>query len=180
VSGQVVAVSCSAGHRFSKENQLQIRLRAGLGVEGDVHATAAERHRSGSPTRDARPNLRQVHLLHAELFDELAPAGFRLKAGDIGENITTRGLDLLGLPLGTRLHLGATAVVRVTGLREPCSQLDRFQRGLKAAMLVPDASSGVAPRCGIMAVVVADGDVAPGDPIHVELPDEPHSPLEPL
>lgn len=180
MSGEVVAVSCSGGHRFSKQNQLQIRLQAGRGVEGDVHATAVERHRSGRATADARTNLRQVHLLHAELFDELAAAGFRVKAGDIGENITTRGLDLLNLPLGTRLHLGATAVVRVTGLREPCSQLDRFQRGLKAAMLVPDPASGLRPRCGIMAVVLADGELAPGDPIRVELPEEPHSPLEPL
>jgi MOSC domain-containing protein YiiM len=125
-----------------------------------------------------QPNLRQVHLIQAELHDELQAAGFTVFAGQMGENITTRGVDLLRLPTGTRLHLGDTAVVEVTGLRNPCVQLDQFQSGLMAAVLERDEQGTLVRKAGIMAIVLADGEVRPGDPIIVELPPEPHRPLE--
>jgi MOSC domain-containing protein YiiM len=131
----VTAVSCSPTHSLSKPNQDRIRLLAGLGVEGDAHAGERVKHRSRVARDPSQPNLRQVHLIHAELHDELRAAGFSVSAGRMGENVTPRGLDLLGLPAGTRLRLGATAVVEITGLRNPCLQLDRLQPGLMAATL---------------------------------------------
>jgi len=133
--GSVTAVSLSRGHHFSKPNLLSIRLLAGLGVEGDAHAGVTVKHRSRVRRDPAQPNLRQVHLLHAELFDELRDKGFGVTPGDIGENVTTRGIDLLALPTGTRLRLGDDAVVEITGLRNPCVQLNTFQKGLMAATL---------------------------------------------
>lgn len=131
--------------------------------------------------RDAtRPNLRQVHLVHAELHDELRAQGFAVAPGDIGENVTTRGLDLLALPTGARLRLGEAAVVEVTGLRNPCVQLDRFQPGLMTAVLDRDERGRLVRKAGVMAVALAGGDVRPGDPIAVELPPPPHVPLEPV
>jgi MOSC domain-containing protein YiiM len=177
VSAVVVAVSRSARHAFSKRNEASIRLIAGLGVEGDAHAGATVKHRS-RVARDATvPNLRQVHLLHAELHDELAAAGFAVAPGDLGENVTTRGLDLLALPAGTRLQLGTAAVVELTGLRNPCIQLDRFQPGLMAATLDRDARGELIRKAGVMAIVVAGGEVRPGDGVRVELPPPPHRPL---
>jgi len=129
MDGVVAALSCSAAHTFSKSNQSSIRLLAGLGVEGDAHMGDTVKHRSRVAVDPSQPNLRQVHLIHAELHDELQAAGFNLSVGQMGENITTRGIDLLGLPTGTRLHLGDKAVVEVTGLRNPCTQLDRLQAG---------------------------------------------------
>lgn len=180
MSPVVTAVSRSAKHRFSKPNELWIRLIAGIGVEGDAHAGETVRHRHDRRWRPHAPNLRQVHLIHAELHDELRAAGFDVSAGEMGENVTTRGLDLLFLPAGTRLHLGESAVVEVTGLRTPCVQLDRFQQGLMAATLDRDARGRTVRKAGIMAVVLTGGDVRPGDPIRVELPPEPHHPLEPV
>jgi MOSC domain-containing protein YiiM len=176
----VTAVSRGAKHRFSKPNELWIRLLAGLGVEGDAHAGKTVRHRHDRRWRPRAPNLRQVHLIHAELHDELHAAGFDIAAGAMGENVTTRGLDLLALPTGTRLHLGESAVVEVTGLRTPCVQLDRFQQGLMAATLGRDADGRVVRKAGIMSIVLAGGDVRPGDAIRVELPPEPHHPLKPV
>jgi MOSC domain-containing protein YiiM len=175
---QVIAVSVSATHSFSKENQASIRLLAGLGVEGDAHLGATVQHRSRVAADPTQPNLRQVHLIHAELHDELQDAGFDVSAGQMGENITTRGIDLLGLPTGARLSLGATAVVELTGLRNPCSQLDRFQPGLMAAVLGRDAEGNMIRKAGIMGIVLVGGEVRPGDPIRVELPPTPHRPLE--
>ncbi|HEX6913121.1 MAG TPA: MOSC domain-containing protein [Longimicrobium sp.] len=180
MSAVVTAVSRSPRHRFSKQNEPWIRLVEGLGVEGDAHAGKTVQHRSRKRWTPHLPNLRQVHLIHAELHDELNAAGFRVSPGDMGENVTTRGVDLLGLPAGTRLHLGASAVVEVTGLRNPCVQLDRFQDGLMRATLDRDADGELVRKAGIMAVVLAGGDVRPGDPIRVELPQEPHAPLEPV
>ncbi len=174
----VLAVSCSAQHRFSKANALSIRLLAGLGVEGDAHCGATVKHRSRVAADPSQPNLRQVHLVHAELFDELALKGFPLRPGDIGENIATRGLGLLGLPRGTRLRIGGSAVVELTGLRNPCAQLDRFRRGLMASMLDKDPDGRVIRKAGVMGIVLATGDVSPGDPIRVELPPLPHRALE--
>ncbi|HET8728292.1 MAG TPA: MOSC domain-containing protein [Alphaproteobacteria bacterium] len=178
MGGMVTAVSRSGKHTFSKPNQGSIRLLAGLGVEGDAHSGETVKHRSRVARDPTQPNLRQVHLIHAELHDELAAAGFAVSAGQMGENITTRGLDLLALPTGTRLHLGAAAVVEVTGLRNPCVQLDRFQPGLMAAVLGRDEHGNLIRKAGIMGIVLASGDVEPGDEIRVELPPEPHRPLE--
>lgn len=176
--GIVTAVSCSATYTFSKPIQASVRLLAGLGVEGDAHLGATVKHRWLVAQDPSQPNLRQVHLIHAELLDELQTAGFTISPGQMGENITTRGLDLLGLPTGTRLHLGDTAVVEVTGLRDPCSQLDNLQAGLKAAVLDHDADGNLIRKAGVMSIVLAGGEVKAGDPIMVELPPEPHLPLE--
>ena len=173
----VTAVSRSPRHKFSKRNELWIRLIAGQGVEGDAHAGETVKHRSRVRWTPRAPNLRQVHLIHAELHDELHAAGFRVHAGDMGENVTTRGIDLLALPAGTRLHLGDSAVVEVTGLRNPCVQLDRFQEGLMQAVLDRDAQGELVRKAGIMSIVLTGGDVRPGDAIRVELPPEPHRPL---
>lgn len=178
--GAVIAVSCSPAHTFSKPNQENIRLLTGLGVEGDAHLGVTVKHRSRVARDPSQPNLRQVHLIHAELHEELQAAGFVVSAGQMGENITTRGIDLLGLPTGTRLHLGKTAVIEVTGLRNPCLQLDRFQQGLMAAVLDRDEHGELVRKAGIMAIVLTDGEVRPGDSIVVELPPEPHLPLKPV
>jgi MOSC domain-containing protein YiiM len=176
--GIVTAVSRSPAHRFSKETEGSIRLLTGLGVEGDAHLGETVKHRSRVRQDPTQPNLRQVHLIHSELHDELRDAGFAVSAGQIGENVTTRGVDLLGLPKGTRLYLGGQAMVEVTGLRNPCSQLDHFQPGLLAAVLGRDEHGNIIRKAGIMGVVLAGGEVRPGDPIRVELPPEPHRPLE--
>ena len=173
-AGQVVAVAQGRGHHFSKPLVLSIRLLAGLGVAGDAHAGITVRHRSRAARDPNLPNLRQVHLLHAELFADLAAAGFDIGPGQIGENVTTRGIDLLSLPTGARLHLGAAAVVELTGLRNPCVQLDRFRPGLMAAVLGRDAQGGLVRKSGVMAVVLAGGEVQAGDAVAVELPPPPH------
>jgi MOSC domain-containing protein YiiM len=174
----VLAVSRSAGHTFSKANQASIRLLAGLGVEGDAHAGVTVRHRSRVAADPTQPNLRQVHLIHAELFDELHAAGFTVTAGQLGENITTRGIDLISLPPGTRLQIGETAVVEIKGLRNPCGQIDRFQPGLLAAVLGHDADGNLVRKAGVMGVVSVGGEVRVGDTIGVELPPPPHCRLQ--
>jgi MOSC domain-containing protein YiiM len=180
VTARVAAVALSPVHDFTKPLAPSIRLLAGLGVEGDAHLGVMVKHRSRVAKDPTQPNLRQVHLLHAELIEELAAAGFRVAPGAMGENVTTRGLDLLGLPRGARLRLGAEAVIEVTGLRNPCHQLDRFQKGLMAATLDRDAAGRLVRKAGVMAVVIAGGAVAPGDPIAVELPEGPHDALQPV
>ena len=178
--GEVVSVSRSASHSFSKPPQELIRLVAGFGVEGDSHAGETVKHRSRVRADPKQPNLRQVHLIHAELHDELNAAGFSVDAGDMGENVTTRGIDLLGCPVGTLLHLGPRAVVEVTGLRNPCTQLDGFEPGLMAAVLERTVSGEIIRKAGIMAVVREGGEVRAGDSIRVELPPGPHRPLAPV
>jgi MOSC domain-containing protein YiiM len=177
MDGVVVAVSRSAKHSLVKTNEDTIRLVAGLGVDGDAHSGATVKHRSRVARDPTQPNLRQVHLIHAELHDELERAGLAVSPGQMGENVTTQGVDLLGLPTGTRLHLGSSAVVEVTGLRNPCAQLDRIQPGLMAATLGRDEHGNLVRKAGIMAVVLTDGEVRPGDEIGVELPPEPYRPL---
>ena len=166
----VLAVAFRRGHHFSKNPALSIRLLTGLGVEGDGHAGATVQHLSRKRFNPTLPNLRQVHLIHSELFDELRDKSFAVAPGDLGENITTEGIDLLGLPTGTRLTLGDTATNEITGLRNPCIQIDRFQPGLMAATLDHDADGNLIRKAGVMAVVLADGDVRPGDAITVTLP----------
>lgn len=177
-AGVVSAVSRSAGHMFSKPTEGSIRLLAALGVDGDAHLGVTVRHRSRAAREPQLPNLRQVHLMAGELHDELRAAGFPVTAGALGENVTTRGLDLLGLPAGARLRLGETAVVEVTGLRNPCVQLDRFAAGLMSAMLGRDEHGRLVRKAGVMSVVLAGGEVRPDDPITVELPPPPHHRLE--
>lgn len=174
---KVVAVCRSSSHTFSKACEPQVLLHAGLGVDEDAHAGRTVRHRSRVARDPTQPNLRQVHLIGSELFEELALQGFRVQPGDLGENITTRGLDLLGLPRGTRLRIGASAILEVTGLRNPCAQIDDFQAGLLRAVLGRDAAGELVRRAGIMAIVLADGTVRPDDPIAVDPPEAPFEPL---
>ena len=179
MSGTVIAVSRSPSHTLSKPNEGSIRLLEGLGVEGDAHMGVTVKHRSRVAKDPTTPNLRQVHLIHAELHDELEAAGFRLAPGAMGENVTTRGVDLLGLPTGARLHIGA-ALVEVTGLRNPCAQLNKIQPGLMAATLDRDAEGNLIRKAGIMGIVLAGGEVRPGDAIDVALPPEPRRKLGPV
>jgi MOSC domain-containing protein YiiM len=173
-------VSRDGQHAFSKVVADEITLLAGLGVEGDAHAGVTVQHRSRVRRDPTQPNLRQVHLVHAELLDGLVACGFRVRPGSIGENITTRGVALLDLPVGTRLRLGADAVVELTGLRNPCVQLDGYQDGLMRAVLDRDADGGLVRLAGVMAVVLTSGVVRPGDLVEVVLPARPHTALEPV
>jgi MOSC domain-containing protein YiiM len=177
MGGIVTAVSRSPRHTLMKLNEDSIRLVAGMGVEGDAHQGTTVKHRSRVARDPSQPNLRQVHLVHAELHDELRQTGFTVAPGQMGENVTTSGVDLLGLAAGTRLHLGSSAVVEVTGLRNPCAQLDKIQKGLMAATLGRDERGNLVRKAGIMGVVLAEGEVRPGDPIRVEPPPPPHRPL---
>ena len=176
----VTAVSRSAGHTLTKPNADSIRLLAGLGVEGDAHFGATVKHRSRVARDPSQPNLRQVHLIQAELHDTLREQGFALSAGQMGENVTTRGVDLLRLPEGARLHLGDRAIVEVTGLRNPCAQLGRIQQGLMGATLERAQDGTLVRKAGIMAIVLESGQERPGDPNRVELPPNPHQSLAPV
>ncbi len=178
--GAVVAVCRNAAHDFSKPREEAIQLLAGLGVAGDAHLGVTVRHRSRVARDPSQPNLRQVHLIHAELIEALAATGFPVEAGAMGENVTTRGIDLLALPRGANLHLGPRAVVQATGLRNPCRQLDGFAPGLMSAVLDRDAQGRLVRKAGIMAIVLADGEVRPGDGIDIEWPPGAPLPLEPV
>jgi MOSC domain-containing protein YiiM len=177
VTGIVAAVSRSPRHTMAKANEPSIQLTAGLGVDGDAHQGTTVKHRSRVARDPTQPNLRQVHLIHAELHDELRQRGFAIKPGEMGENITTAGVDLLALATGSWLHIGETAIVEVTGLRNPCAQLDKIQKGLMAATLDRDTAGNLVRKAGIMGVVLAAGEVRAGDPIRVEPPPPPHRPL---
>ncbi len=178
MNAEVISVSLSNKHRFSKETRSRITLLKGLGVEGDAHMGKTVKHRSRVKADPTQPNLRQVHLIQAELFDDLKKQGFTVKAGDVGENITTRGIDLLNLPRGAKLKMGKDAVVEVTGLRNPCLQLDAFQDGLMKATLDKDENGNLIRKAGIMGIVFEGGNVEVGANIQVELPAEPHEKLE--
>lgn len=180
MSARVVAVSASRSHTFSKPPALFVSLLPGAGVQGDAHSGASVKHRSRVARDPAQPNLRQVHLIQRELFDELASRGFDIAPGQLGENITTEGIDLLALPSGTRLRLGASAVVEVTGLRNPCSQLDKFRPGLMAAVLERTRDGKLMRKAGVMSIVIAGGEVRAGDAIDIALPATPYRPLEPV
>jgi hypothetical protein len=177
-SGRCNGGELQRGARVQQARARQLRLLAGLGVEGDAHLGVTVKHRSRVAKDPTQPNLRQVHLIHEALHDELRAAGFRVAPGVMGGNVTTRGLGLLGLPRGTRLPLGAAAVVEITGLRNPCSQLNTYQPGLMTAVLDRDADGNLIRKAGIMGVVLAGGEIRPGHPIWVELPPEPHQRLE--
>lgn len=177
MTGRVVAVCAAKGHNFSKPPCLSIRLLPGLGVEGDAHSGEKVKHLYLARKNPDAPNLRQVHLMHTELFDEVRAQGFDVKPGDLGENVTTEGIDLLGLSAGTILHLGDAAVIEITGLRNPCYQIDDFQKGLLKATLEKSADGKLVRKSGFMSVVKVGGDVRPGDTIRVEPPVGPHRPL---
>jgi len=177
-SGVIIGVSADSQHAFSKEARKQIILVGNHGVEGDAHAGSHVRHRYITRVWPARPNNRQVHLMRAELLDELRAAGHSVGPGDLGENVTTSGLELEHLPLGTKLHLGATAVVELTGLRTPCALIDRFQKGLRSKMI--SGTSAPKFRCGVLGVVLAGGRVGAGDAARVETPSQALAPLPAL
>lgn len=178
MSGRVTAVSSNGEYAFTKPNRDRIRLVAGLGVEGDAHAGVTVKHRSRVAQDPTQPNLRQVHLMHEELFAEVGEEGFKVAPGQLGENITTRGIDLLGLPVGTLLRIGDTAVLEVTGLRNPCLQIDNFQDGLLKQVVGRDGAGNIVRKAGIMSIVREGGVVRPGDTIEAELPSGPHRPLD--
>lgn len=177
MDGQVIAVAAGTTHAFSKPLLPSIRLIAGEGVEGDAHRGVTVKHRSRVAVDPTQPNLRQVHLIHAELFEELAGKGFAVGPGQLGENVTTRGVDLLGLPEGARLAIGA-AVIAITGLRNPCAQIDGLAPGLMAALLDRAPDGGIVRKSGVMGIVVEGGEIRPGDRIAVSLPPPPHRRLE--
>lgn len=174
----VVAVARDDAHRFTKPVHDSIRLIAGLGVEGDAHAGATVQHRSRRKVAEPPPNLRQVHLIHAELLDEINGRGYDVTPGGLGENITTRGVDLLALPVGTRLQLGETAVVELTGLRNPCTQIDRYREGLMKELVHRDDEGRIVRLAGVMSVVAVGGVVRPGDRVVVTLPAGAAQPLQ--
>lgn len=178
MSPRVIAVARDPGHNFAKLSVPEIEIIAGFGVAGDAHGGATVKHRSRVRADPSQPNLRQVHLIHSELFDEVAAQGFRVGAGELGENVTTRGIDLLGLPRDTVLIIGETVRLQVTGLRNPCAQIDAFQRGLLKAVLEQRPDGTVVRKSGIMAVVLTGGWVRPGDGIAAQLPTPPFQPLE--
>ncbi|WP_086772514.1 MOSC domain-containing protein [Streptomyces bobili] len=177
MSGTVTAVSSNGEYSFTKPNRDSITLLAGLGVQGDVHAGVTVKHRSRVAQDPTQPNLRQVHLVQEELFDEVGAAGFAVAPGDLGENITTRGIDLLALPAGTLLRIGA-AVLEVTGLRNPCLQIDNFRQGLLKQVVGRDEAGNIVRKAGVMSIVKEGGVVRPGDVVEAELPSGPHRPLE--
>ncbi len=177
-TAKVTHVSLSPTHTMSKVNCESIHLLAGLGIEGDAHQGKTVKHRSRVAKDPTQPNLRQVHLIHTELHRELLEKGFKVAAGQMGENITTEGIDLLGLPKNALLKIGDRAVIRITGLRNPCSQLEGIQKGLMAAVLDRDEQGDLVRKAGIMGVVQEGGMIKPGDPIEVALPDPPHEKLE--
>jgi MOSC domain-containing protein YiiM len=176
----ITAVSLNRSHTFSKSNALSIRLIEGLGVEGDAHSGKTVKHRSRLNQVPLPPNLRQVHLIHSELFDELRSKGFDVAAGQLGENITTRGIELLKLPTGALLRLGSSAVIEVTGLRNPCVQIDRFKKGMMKAVLDRDSHGQLLRKAGVMSIVRIGGDVHVNDEIDIELPARPHRGLVPV
>lgn len=177
-SAMVIGVSLDAEHRFTKRPVDSITLRAGHGVVGDAHAGVTVQHRSRAARDPGQPNLRQVHLMHHELLDELAERGFTLRSADLGENITTVGVDLLALPRGTRLRVGEVAEIEVTGLRNPCQQINDLMPGLMKEVLRRNSDGSVVRLTGVMGIVITGGDIRPNDPIQVMLPEVPHEPLE--
>jgi MOSC domain-containing protein YiiM len=176
----VVSVSLDDGHHFSKPRVDEIRLIEGWGVEGDAHAGTTVQHRSRVARDPSQPNLRQVHLIHSELFDDVAGHGYSVLPGELGENITTEGLDLLSLPAGTVLHLGESARVEVTGLRNPCDQINGLAPRLLKQMVMRMPGGTVVRKAGVMSIVLAGGTVRPGDPVRVELPEGDHVALQPV
>ncbi len=177
ISGKVIAVSLSNTHTFSKENRNKIKLLSGYGVEGDAHFGKTVKHRSRVAQNPNQPNLRQVHIIQSELFDELKDR-FDIKPGQLGENITTRGINLLELPTDTILQVGEEAIIQITGLRNPCPQIDHFKPGLLQAVIDKDSEGNLIRKAGIMGIVLKSGEVSPDDSIRIQLPSKPYRKLE--
>jgi MOSC domain-containing protein YiiM len=173
----VKSVSKSLSHTFSKNVVGQIKLIEGLGVEDDVHLGKTVKHQYLAKKYPTSANLRQVHLIHYELIEELNENGFSVSDGDLGENITTIGIDLLNLPTDTILKIGNEAVVKITGLRNPCVQLDMFQKGLLKAVIEKDENGNVIRKCGIMGIVIKSGIVRIDDAIEIIFPQKPFKKL---
>ena len=180
IAPYITAVNLCPTHDFSKSPQACIKLLKGLGVEGDAHCGEKVKHRSRVAQNPDQPNLRQVHLMHAELHDALNTQGFDVSAGDMGENITTCGIDLLSLPVGTKLHLGTEAIIQLTGLRNPCRQINMFQDGLIKAVLDKTDDGKIIRKSGVMAIVLKGGLVSSGDKIQIDRPAQPHIAMEPI
>ncbi|MBT3933037.1 MAG: MOSC domain-containing protein [Bacteroidetes bacterium] len=178
MESKVIAVSSSKEHVFSKQNQDHINLIKGIGVEGDAHAGKTVQHLFLVKKDSSRPNIRQVHLIQAELFSELSEEGFSVGPGQLGENITTKGIDLLNLPVGSKLYIGESAIVELTALRNPCHQIDKFQKGLLKTVVSKDEHGKTDRKAGVMGIVLIGGKVKPNDIIKISLPDEPHNALE--
>jgi MOSC domain-containing protein YiiM len=176
----VLGVFANGRHDFSKPPCDSVTLIEGLGIAGDAHFGAVVQHLYDARRDPTRPNYRQVHLIQAELLDEVNGKGFRVQPGELGENVSTRGIDLLALPTGTKLYLGPAAVIELTGLRNPCHQIDKFQKGLQAAVNAKAAGGGTIRRAGVMSVILKGGVVRPNDAIIIEPPDGPHEPLRPV
>ena len=177
-TAQVTSVSRSGSHSFSKPTCTSIQLIEGLGVEGDAHSGKTVKHRSRVAMDPSQPNLRQVHLIHSELHDELIEQGFNVAPGVMGENITTKGIDLLGLPRDSMLHIGEKAVIQITGLRNPCKQLEDYQKGLLSAVLDKTPDGELIRKSGVMAIVISGGTIKPDDFIKIQFPEKPHKKLE--
>lgn len=175
----VLAVASDSGHNIVKPVRESITLIAGWGVEGDAHAGTTVQHRYDKRRNPDAPNLRQIHLMHAELFDEVVELGMDVSPGQMGENITTRGLDILHLPCGTQLKIGE-AIIEVTGLRNPCKYLNEIAPGLMKATLSKDETGAPFPKSGVMGIILAGGTIKPGDEIHIIVPKEPHERLKPV
>ena len=174
----VIAVASDSGHNFSKPTQAAITLIAGIGVEGDAHAGKTVQHLSDKKKNPEAPNLRQVHLMHAELFDELAEQGITVLPGQMGENVVTRGIDVLNLPQGAEFHFPSGAIIQITGLRSPCKKLNTIHPDLLKAVVEKRADGSVNKKTGVMSIVLIGGDILEGDDIKVVLPEGPHKPLE--
>ncbi len=179
MSARVLAVHSSPTHSMAKPSRGSITLLAGIGVEDDVHRGETVKHQSRVQADATQPNLRQVHLIHGELHEELRAAGFDMAWGEMGENVTTEGIDLLSLSAGTRLHLGSDAVIEIAGLRNPCNQLNGLRPGLMEAVLDRDDDGNLIRKAGVMSVVISGGEVADGDAIEVVSPST-YVPLEPV
>jgi len=165
----VLSVSMSSSHGFSKRPTDYIYLLSGCGVQGDVHCSGAA----------SSNNKRQVHLIASELLTELARKDSKGRAyiispGALGENITTKGIDLVGLNEGTRLHFGDGddhAIVRITGLRNPKKRLDEWPKGLLDRCAMKNKKGEITGRkIGVMGIVEEDGFVQPGHMVYVEKP----------
>jgi len=174
VFGFVKALSRSKNHTLIKKNETQIKLEKGLGVERDAHFGKTVKHRSRVKKDPNQPNLRQVHLMHSELFEELSQKGFDVSAGEMGENITTTGIDILHLPVNTILHIGENAQIQLTGFRNPCAQLDGIQKGLMKALLTVDNDGNLFRKSGVFGIVLKGGIITVKNKILVELPEKPH------
>jgi MOSC domain-containing protein YiiM len=177
---QVTSVSLNPLHTFSKRPVPEIRILAHHGVEGDAHAGEKVQHLYRVRKNPNAPNLCQVHLIAEEFLEELRTQNFPIEPGQLGENIIVRSLDLCSLSVGATLRLGSDALIEITGLRDPCNQLNTLRPGLMKACLARSLDGTLIRKAGVMAIALVSGSVRPGDPIHLTLPPHPHRPMGPV